>query len=179
MEQVARGLGIVFSRRDSRLVLIGVTVVFFMLLLSVENGRAALYALSFDTLSLLKRMILSLNTLFDITDTFSTSSLLLSILGSLLGGINISLAYTYIKTRGELIIKSGLYSGLGLFFAFLGVGCAACGTALIGVLLSFLGLSTMIHVLPYQGQEIGYIGIIFLCMATYSLATKVTAPGAC
>ena len=96
-----------------------------------------------------------------------------------MGGINISLAYIYMKERGKVIIKSGLYSGVGLFLAFIGIGCAACGTALIAVLLSFLGLSTMIHALPYQGQEIGYIGIIFLCMATYSLAVKVSAPTTC
>ena len=179
MEQIVRGVSVVFARKDSRLVLIGITLLFFILLVISQNGGAAKYALSFDTLSLWKRTALATSTLFNIGDTFTTSSLLLSILGSLLGGINMSLAYTYMKTRGEIMLRSGLYSGLGLFFAFLGIGCAACGTALIAVILSFLGFSTMIHSLPYQGQEIGYIGIIFLCMATYPLAKKVTAPATC
>lgn len=179
MEQIVRGITVVFARKDSRRVLIGVTAVFFFLLLLSQNGGSAKYALTFDTLSIWKRISLYLSTLFNIKDTFTASSLLLSILGSLLGGINMSLAYTYMKTRGEIILRSGLYSGLGLFFAFLGIGCVACGTALIAVILSFLGLSTMIHTLPYQGQEIGYIGIIFLCMATYTLAKKVTAPATC
>ncbi len=161
------------------MVLIGVTVLFFILLLLIANGNAAKYALSFDTLSIWKRFSLALSSLFNITDTFTVSSLLLSILGSLLGGINLSLAYTYMKTRGEVIIRSGLYSGLGLVFTLFGIGCAACGTALISVLLSFLGFSTMLQSLPYQGQEIGYIGIIFLCMATYPLAVRVVAPTTC
>jgi hypothetical protein len=85
----------------------------------------------------------------------------------------------YVKVRGEVILKSGLYSGVGLLFAFLGIGCAACGTAFLSVLLSFFGFSAMLSVLPYQGQEIGYVGIIFLCIATYTLAKKVTAPNVC
>lgn len=83
------------------------------------------------------------------------------------------------KVRGDLIIQSGLYSGLGLIFAFLGIGCAACGTALLSVVLSFFGFSTMLSVLPYKGEEIGYIGILILCIATYVLAQKVTAPNVC
>lgn len=179
MELLASGVALVFSRKDSRLVFIISTLVFFLLLLVVQNGGNAATALSFDTISVYSRSGLALSTLFDIKDTFSTSSLILSVLGSLLGGLNIALAYTYMKVRGEIIIRSGLYSGIGLFFAFLGVGCAACGTALAGVILSFFGLSTMLNSLPYQGEEIGYIGILFLCFATYSLAVKVTAPATC
>ena len=76
-------------------------------------------------------------------------------------------------------MKSGLYSGIGLMVAFLGIGCAACGTAFLSLVLGFFGFSAMLNVLPYQGQEIGYIGLIILCIATYSLAKKVTAPNVC
>ncbi len=179
MKHLANGISLVFLRKDSRIVLIISTAIFFLLLLLSENGKTAYSVFSFDTITYSKQIKLFFSTLFDISNTFSTNSLILSTLGSLLGGINISLAYIYMKERGKVIIKSGLYSGVGLFLAFIGIGCAACGTALIAVLLSFLGLSTMIHALPYQGQEIGYIGIIFLCMATYSLAVKVTAPTTC
>lgn len=179
MKHIVNGISLVFSRKDSRIVLISSTIIFFLMLLLTENGKAAFSIFSFDSIPVIRQIVLFLKTLLDISDTFSLNSLILSVLGSLLGGINISLAYIYMKTRGEVIIKSGLYSGIGLFLAFIGIGCAACGTALMAVLLSFLGLSTMIHALPYQGQEIGYIGIIFLCMATYSLAIKVTAPTTC
>lgn len=179
MKHLANGISLVFSRKDSRAILIISTIIFFMLLLATENGKNAMSVFTFNTITYSQQIKLFISTFFDITNTFTTNSLILSTLGSLLGGINISLAYIYMKTRGEVILKSGLYSGIGLFLAFIGIGCAACGTALVAVLLSFLGLSTMLRVLPYQGQEIGYIGIIFLCMATYSLAIKVTAPTTC
>src|SRR3989344_5102268 len=113
-------------------------------------------------------LVIMFSTLFDIKNTFTAGSLILATLGSLLGGINLSLAYTYMRLRGEIILHSGLYSGIGLIFAFLGVGCAACGTALFSVILGFFGFSAMLNLLPYQGQEIGYIGLIILCIATYS-----------
>lgn len=179
MKSLVSSLSLIFTRKDSRLVIILSTVIFLFLLLLLKNGLASREVFSFQVLPPIQRLILAFTTLFDIKNTFNASSLILATLGSLLGGINISLAYTYIKLRGELIVKSGLYSGVGLFFAFLGIGCAACGTALLSVMLSFFGFSTMLNVLPYQGEEIGYIGLIFLCIATYSLSQKVTAPNVC
>lgn len=179
MKHLVTSLSLIVRRKDSRLVIIISTFAFFFLLLLAQNGKASYELLSFDSLPIMKRINLSFLTLFDIKDTFSGGALILAILGSFLGGINISLAYTYMRVRGEVIVKSGLYSGVGLLLAFFGIGCAACGTALLSVLLGFFGFSAMLQLLPYQGQEIGYIGLIFLCMATYTLAQKVSMPNVC
>lgn len=179
MKKLIDSLHLIAKRNDSRLVIIISTVLFLLLLLAVQNGRAALDVLGLDALPLMRRMILGFSSFFDIRSTFTPGALILATLGSFLGGINIALAYTYIKVRGEIVVKSGLYSGIGLFFAFLGIGCAACGTAFLSVLLGFFGFSTMLNVLPYEGQEIGYVGLIFLCIATYSLSHKVMAPNVC
>lgn len=179
MKSLLASLQIILGRRDSCSVVVISTLIFFGLLLLTQNIRGALTVFSFDTLSFFGRSMLFITTLFDIQSTFTGSTLLLAVLGSLLGGINISLAYTYMKIRGELIMKSGLYSGVGLVLAFLGIGCAACGTAFLSVLLGFFGFSAMLQVLPYQGEEIGYIGLIFLCIATYVLAKKLVAPNVC
>jgi hypothetical protein len=169
----------VVSRRDSRFIIIFATLLFLSLLLIIQNGNAALQIFNFQSIPLYRKVVLSLSVFFSITDSFTPGATILAVLGSLLGGINISMAYTYMRLRGDVILKSGLYSGIGLIFAFLGIGCAACGTALLGVLLGFFGLSTMLNLLPYQGQEIGYIGVIFLCIATYTLGQKVNTPNVC
>jgi hypothetical protein len=179
MKPLFDGLRLVATRKDSRLIIIGSTILFMLLLLASQNGKVAFGMFDLMSLSFTKRVSLFLATFFDIKSTFTAGALILAVLGSFLGGINLALAYVYVKVRGEMILKSGLYSGIGLLFAFLGVGCAACGTAFLSVLLSFFGFSAMLSVLPYQGQEIGYVGIIFLCIATYTLAKKVTAPNVC
>ncbi len=179
MKQLISGLRLIFTRRDSQLVLIISTALFMLLLLVVQNGTASVDILSLSSLPFLKRISLFLIVLFDIKSTFTGGALILATLGSLLGGINLSLAYTYIKMRGDLIVKSGLYSGFGLFFAFLGVGCAACGTAFLSVILGFFGFSAMLDLLPYQGQEIGYIGLIILSSSIVIIAKKVASPNVC
>lgn len=167
------------SRRDGVVVIVISSSLFLLLLLASQNGPLALQALNFDVLSPSRRIHLALATLFDVTSAFTMSTLILATLGSLLAGINLALAYVYMRTRGEMLIKSGFYSGVGLLFALFGIGCAACGTALLSLILGFFGFSTMLNVLPYQGQEIGYIGLIFLIIATYFLAKKVSAPNVC
>lgn len=179
MKHLVTSLTLIVRRKDSRLVIILATIVFLLLLLLVQNGRASYDIFSFDSIPFAKRFSLALSTLFDIKNTFTAGALILAVLGSFLGGINLSLAYTYMRLRGAVLLHSGLYSGIGLLFAFFGIGCAACGTALLSVVLSFFGFSAMLQVLPYQGQEIGYIGVIFLCIATYTLAHKVAVPNVC
>jgi hypothetical protein len=179
MQPLTSSLSLIFSRRDSRLVIILSTVLFLLLLLMVQNGKSALDIYGFETLPFLSRLKLAVTTFFDFSSSFTTSTLLLAALGSLLGGINLSMAYTYMRLRGEVILHSGLYSGIGLFTAFLGIGCVACGTAFLSVLLGFFGFSAMLNFLPYQGEEIGYIGLMILCLATYSLSKKVAAPNVC
>jgi uncharacterized integral membrane protein len=179
MKHLIDGLHLVATRKDGRFVIITTTIIFMLLLLASQNGKVAFGMFDLTSLSFMRRISLFFSTFFDIRSTFTAGALILAILGSLLGGINLALAYVYVKVRGEMILKSGLYSGIGLLFAFFGIGCAACGTAFLSVILSFFGFSTMLQVLPYQGQEIGYIGLIFLCIATYTLAKKVTAPNVC
>lgn len=179
MKKFVSGLGIIFRRRDSLVVVVVSSVVFFVLLLVIQNGKASLEALGFTALSVSKRLSLATSTLTDLGSSFNTGTLLLAVFGSIVGGINTSLAYTYMKQRGQLILSSGLYSGLGLFLAFLGIGCAACGTVFVATILGFFGLSSVLHVLPYHGQEIGYLGIVVLFIATYFLSHKVTQPNVC
>ena len=179
MQHLVTSLTLIVRRKDSRAIIIIFTIVFLLLLLITENGKPAFDVFGFDTIPISNRISLAFSTLFDIKTTFTAGALILAVLGSFLGGINISLAYTYMRLRGEILLHSGLYSGIGLLFAFFGVGCAACGTALLSVILGFFGFSAMLQVLPYQGQEIGYIGLIFLCIATYTLARKVAVPNVC
>lgn len=179
MKNLVTSLRLIVKRKDSRLVIIFSTLLFLIVFLFLENGKAAYDIFSFESIPFTKRTLVGVSTLFDITNTFTSGSLILIILGSFLSGINISLAYTYIRLRGEIILHSGLYSGIGLVFAFLGIGCAACGTAFLSVILGFFGFSAMLTHLPYQGQEIGYVGLIFLCIATYTLAHKVAVPNVC
>jgi hypothetical protein len=179
MKDVVFSFSLAVRRKDSLAIFIIASVLFFLLILLVQNGTASRDVLSFTALPLIHRLLLALRTMFDIYHTFTIGTLVLAILWSFLGGINIALAHLYMRLRGEVILHSGLYNGIGLLFAFIGIGCAACGTAFLSIILSFFGFSAMLSLLPYEGQEIGYTGLIFLCIATYSLSRRVARSNVC
>lgn len=179
MKHFVTGLSLIFKRKDTIFVIIFATVFFMLGILLLQNGKASYSVFDFTFLPLSRRLGMATSTFFDIQNTFTVSALVLAFLGSFLSGINISLAYLYMRLRGRVVLHSGLYSGIGLLFAFFGVGCAACGTALLGLILGFFGLSAVLNILPYHGEEIGYLGIIIVCIATYTLARKVALPNVC
>jgi hypothetical protein len=179
MKNALQGIVMIFSRKDSRLVAVFSGIVLFVFLLVLQNGKATLQVFSLSFLLMSEMLFLASKTFFDVKTTFTNTALFLGVVGSVLGGVNMGLAYTYMKIRGEVILKSGVYQGFGLVLAFLGIGCAACGTALLSLILGMFGFSTVLSIFPYGGQEVGYIGVLLLLMATYSLAKKVIAPNVC
>ncbi len=178
MKAFLKSLRVVAQKKDSRMVLMGSTLFFLLTILLVEKSETLL-SISKLSFSWVEKTTLIFSYLFDIGSSFTLGSLILVILGSVLSGINLAFAYTYFTTRAKVLMKTNLYSGIGLFFALLGVGCAACGTALLSTLLGLVGFSSILGFLPYQGLEVGYIGLAILMLATISLAKKVIAPNIC
>ena len=178
MKNFVKSLRIILAKKDSSRILFGSSVFFFLTVLLIEKAPNLVSVFSQD-FTITQKIVLSLTYLTDLQNSFTAGSIVLIVLGSILGGINLAFAYTYYKTRAKVLLRSNLYSGAGMFFAFLGIGCAACGTALLGTLLGLFGLSGVLGLLPFQGLEIGYLGLGVLLLATISLAKKVLAPNVC
>ena len=68
---------------------------------------------------------------------------------------------------------AGLASGL------FGVGCAACGTFVLGPVASFVGVSGLVAVLPFGGEEFGVLGIAMLGLSVVLTARKIGDPVTC
>lgn len=180
MKYFFRGLSLIILEKRTRIVFILATAFFFLIILTIQNGSQALSIASMPLLPFAQRLNLFFSILFDITSGFTQSTLFLSVISSILGGINISLAYYYFKIRGVAFKKRHfLGHGVGMFLAFLGIGCAACGTVFLGTLLSLVGASGILAKLPYGGEEVGVLGVIILSMVTYSIARKASMPLTC
>lgn len=180
MKYFFRGLSLIILEKKTRTVFILATAFFFLIILILQNGQQAFSFASMPLLTFGQRLDLFFSTLFDITNKFTQSTLLVSVLSAILGGINISLAYYYFKIRGINFEKKHVLSGgTGIFLAFHGIGCAACGTVFFGTFLSFIGASNILMRLPYKGEEFGVLGIIILSIVTYQLARKASMPLVC
>jgi hypothetical protein len=58
-------------------------------------------------------------------------------------------------------------------------GCAACGSFLLVTLLSFLGASGALALLPLGGGELGLLSIALLVLSIFLIARKIVAPVVC
>jgi hypothetical protein len=179
VKSTLRGFLLLLKRKDAILVAVLTFLVFMFLIFLSEKWSNILNFYSLENFSFSEKTRLSLIYFFDWKSSFLPFSLTLAIIGSFFGAINITLSYLYFRIRGASIIKNGLSSGTGLVFAFLGIGCAACGTAILSTLLGLLGLSSILGLLPFGGLEVGFIGLAILVIATLVLARKLGSPAVC
>jgi len=179
MTDLSKSILLISKRHDALLVFLMAFCFLALLILISEKASALQSLLTFEYFTFGERLHLALVFLFSVKSSFLTTGVIFSFLGSLLGALNITLAYIYFKLRAELLVKHHVYSGAGLFVAFLGIGCAACGSALLTAMLGLLGLSSILGFLPYQGAELGVIGLLILAVTTMALAKKVVGPKVC
>lgn len=88
---------------------------------------------------------------------------------SLLLGVDVAMATYHVAEHGLSVRGSG-GSLLGVVFATLGAGCAACGSAVLLGLLSLLGVSVSLVALPLEGLEFALLALAVLILSIHWLA---------
>lgn len=84
---------------------------------------------------------------------------------TLLFGIFVPISFYKIKYFGSFSIKENLSSGSGTFLGLLVAGCPACSITLA----SYLGLTSIVLLLPWNGLELKIIAVPLLIYANISL----------
>lgn len=82
----------------------------------------------------------------------------------------------------HLRLHVGRTSGAGLVGAFvgiLGVGCSACGAALLTSIIGAAGAAWIVRVLPFHGAELSFLGICVLFGTIWVLARKLARGAVC
>ncbi len=94
---------------------------------------------------------------------------------ALLLGTVASLIIYKTKMNRMFFAQSGKATTIGAMLGLVAPGCASCG---IGV-LSALGLTSTLTILPFQGTELSVLSIILLGTSTMSLAEKIADGNSC
>lgn len=117
-----------------------------------------------------------------ITTNFSPLAASYTIAISILSGVNVALFSYYVRTRrkegGNDIRSAGVGIG-GFISGLLGLGCVACGSALVLPILSVLGASGLFALLPLRGEEFGLIGTGLLVLSAALLLRRIADPLVC
>lgn len=123
------------------------------------------YVLFEAPLSLLQKLGFLLDIYGSIATNYASGQAMTITLFSILFGLNITVLL-YVSRRGQREVLRSKQSGGSMFFAVLGGGCAACGTALIGPLLGTFGASVSSAAIA----DIGIAALAFAIILTlYSL----------
>lgn len=104
------------------------------------------------------------------------------VLIALLFGVNAALLVYYIRRMqsqtGRMAVAGTTTVG-GFVAALLGIGCAACGSAVVAIMLQLVGVGWLVSYLPLHGAEFGLLGVLLLCVTTWTLIRKINQPAVC
>lgn len=88
---------------------------------------------------------------------------------SALLGVDLAMVAFHVRAHG-LSIESGGGSAFGALLGTLGAGCAACGPAILVGLLSLVGATGALTLLPFEGLEITGLAAVALLLSIFWLA---------
>jgi hypothetical protein len=99
---------------------------------------------------------------------------------ALLVGIQAMLITYYVSMmrQARLTRRVGASSLGGIIAGFLGIGCAACGSVILTAVLSGTG-GALLLLLPFQGLELGFLGIGLLVYAIKKLLEEIEKGRVC
>lgn len=141
------------------------SIIFFMIITIIsiiQNISLFVNIIMIDYLSMMDRFYL-LSQMYPFTGAYST----------LFYDITISLIALFIALNVILIYEMSEFntgsftSAIGTSIAAISVGCITCGAALIISLFTFFGITSILLILPYNGQEFLIIALIILIISTF------------
>ena len=168
--------------RNARLALLSVVVAVAVFLFAVWLPNFGLITrVVFDSsVSIESKVQLPWSLVGSIGTNFTPLSATYTIVIAVLFGVYIAMLTYFLKRRIKEVRQDGVATGfLGIASGILGVGCATCGSFLLTSVLSIVGASGTLALLPLGGNEFGIIGVILLAVSLYMTAKQIENPLVC
>lgn len=141
------------------------------LLAQVYSGSDAPVA---DTLGIALTLLGGIGTNFSLLSAGYTVAI------AVLSGIVTAMIVHALRQSRMRSARQGLAVGSGAAMSgLLGVGCAACGSLILGVLAPALGAGAALAALPLQGQEFGIASVALLLVSLLLVSEGIAHPTAC
>jgi hypothetical protein len=180
---VFQALTRVFNEWTYALIAVLVAFVVFVLATWLPNLELVWKIIASPSVPLLDKVNVLASLVGSIRTNFSDFSAVSTIAVVVLFGVNTAMVTYYVRLRRRLSRQMGQAAALagvgGVASGFLGIGCAACGTFALGPILSFVGATGLITLLPFDGQEFGLLGIALLGFSIFLAAKKINEPLVC
>ncbi len=159
-----------------------ITGIVFTFALWLPNIRLIGVVLLSGTASVYQKFSFVFSLYGSIGTNFTLVSASYTIAIAVLFGINVALLTYYIrKIRGNIgnIKSTGAVGIGGLVSGIFGIGCAACGTFVLTSVLALFGATGFLAILPFGGEEFGFLGVGLLLYSIYLVLKKIQASMVC
>lgn len=123
---------------------------------------------------------IALSLLGGIGTNFSLLSAGYTIAIAVLFGLNIAMIAYFVTQRRTAPAGKSIAVGSGAIASgIVGVGCAACGSLILGVILPSLGAAGALAALPLNGEEFGILSVALLFVSLSLISKSIAESIAC
>ncbi|MFB6124608.1 MAG: hypothetical protein ABEJ59_01450 [Halanaeroarchaeum sp.] len=102
-------------------------------------------------------------------EAYTTGQGAVLVLAAALSGVNVAMAVYHLREH-RVSLRAGTGGLVGVVLGTLGAGCAACGTAILAGLFSFLGAAGLLTALPLEGLEVTVLAVVVIALSIWWLA---------
>ncbi len=163
----------IFDQKKYIVYSVGVTVCILIMIPLFVNGNFVIDLIRNNTFTLGEKILILISIPYGYLFEGNKEPIMLFIF-AVLSGVNFSgIMYYYSRNGAQRVsVLSALGSG-SVLSAFVGLGCLSCGSFVVAVIASILGVSSL-TLFPYNGLEFGVISIGMVCISLYILNRKLS-----
>ena len=180
LQNLRVAFGQVFAYR-SYIALAGVlAILVFLLAVWFPNLGLIAQVFSASNAPLAATLGIALSLLGGIVTNFSLLSAGYTIAITVLFGLTTAMIAYLVKQRRIAAAGQSIAIGSGAVASgVLGVGCAACGSLIVGVVLPSLGAAGALAALPLNGEEFGILSVLLLFVSLLLVSKNIAESIAC
>lgn len=179
---IPKPLGVIFKEAVLKPSSLSIILVFASLMLVITIVLMNYFLLKFtlfsDLFSLKEKIRIIVATFGSFRTNLSVVDQAITLITSLLAGVNIALLVDLLRRRASVQKIAGV-NILGIVGSLLGTGCASCGSVILVSLLGLTAASGFLALLPLGGLEFGIISILLLLFSLGITIKKLRLPLVC
>lgn len=180
LDEVRTALGRVFRRPSYVALAAALAVLAFLLAVWFPNLGLLAELFSGSSAPLAAKLGIALSLLAGIGTNFSLLSAGYTVAIAVLFGITAAMiAYLLNQRRVAAAGRNIAVGSGGVASGVLGIGCAACGSLILGTALPSLGAAGALAALPLAGGEFGLLSVALLFVSLLLVSRGIAQPDAC
>ena len=168
-----------FINKKNRIVFISLNIFFVLIYFIIKNINESLYIIKIPLFSFKEKFFLFFLTLFKLNELNNLFLFFLIFLFILSISFFVLLLINLYKENKKIQNNKKILPLLSIIISIIGMSCFTCGIGLLVSILSFFGVSSLILLFPFNGIEIGFLGLILLNISNYLLLKKLKNPFTC